>query len=98
MAGYDAANHLLTFVQSSPPEPAADYVNSLWKEQEHPYAGSAVNSYNDGPNDTGKQLGNFYEMETSSRRVPLDPATNGAALSADDSSARQRGCPVRDCP
>ena len=73
MAGYDAANHLLTFVQSSPPEPAADYVNSLWKEQEHPYAGSAVNSYNDGPNDTGKQLGNFYEMETSSPAVALAP-------------------------
>ena len=73
VASYDAVNHLLTFVQSSPPEAGADYVNSLWKEQEQPFAGSAVNSYNDGPNDTGKSLGDFYEMETSSPALALAP-------------------------
>jgi len=71
MGSYDAGSHLLTLVQFPAPEQHADYVNSQWKQQEHPFAGSAVNSYNDGPNDTGDSLGNFYEMEGSSPALAL---------------------------
>ena len=42
------------------------YVNSLFKYQSNPYAGDVINSYNDGPLKNGKQLGSFYELESSS--------------------------------
>ncbi|HYM95114.1 MAG TPA: DUF6786 family protein, partial [Chitinophagaceae bacterium] len=51
---------------------AKDYVNSLWKLQDHPFAGDAVNSYNDGPIN-GKQMGKFYEVESSSPAAALAP-------------------------
>ncbi|HEX3997910.1 MAG TPA: DUF6786 family protein [Pirellulales bacterium] len=71
---YDAANHVLTLIQYSLPSDDTDYVNSAWKIQEHPYAGDVVNSYNDGPPPSGgKQLGHFYELETSSPAAELVP-------------------------
>ena len=77
MGSYDAENHLLTIVQCSAPEAHKGYVNSQWKIQSHPYSGSALNSYNDGPNDTGTRLGNFYEMESSSPALQLSPGQSG---------------------
>jgi hypothetical protein len=74
LGSYDAANKVLTIVQFSQPEGATDYVNSLWKLQEHPFAGDAANSYNDGPPTPGaKPLGPFYELESSSPAVALEP-------------------------
>ncbi len=74
MAGsYDAANQLLTIAQFTLHENNFDYVNSLWKLQEHPFGGDAVNSYNDGPLDDGSQLGPFYELESSSPAAALKP-------------------------
>lgn len=71
---YDADKHVLTLIQYTLPEGAADYVNSAWKIQDHPYAGDTVNSYNDGPPPTGgKQLGHFYELESSSPGAALAP-------------------------
>jgi hypothetical protein len=71
---YDAANKVLTLVHLTVPEGAADYVNSMWEIQERPYAGDAVNSYNDGPASPGaKPLGPFYELETSSPAAALGP-------------------------
>ncbi|MBL7829228.1 MAG: hypothetical protein JNJ57_21515 [Saprospiraceae bacterium] len=72
-AAWDAQNGVLTIAQFSLPEGATDYVNSLWEMQKNPFGGDAVNSYNDGPNDTGKQLGAFYELESSSPAAALKP-------------------------
>jgi len=72
VGSYDAVNHVLTIAQFSLPEGAKDYVNSLWKMQDKPFAGDAVNSYNDGPID-GKQMGKFYEIESSSPAAALAP-------------------------
>lgn len=69
---YDAINKILTIAQFSLPGDATDYVNSLWKIQDDPFAGDAVNSYNDGPID-GKQMGKFYEVESSSPAAALAP-------------------------
>jgi len=74
LGSYDAANKALTIVQFSQPAGVTDYVNSLWKIQDKPYAGDAANSYNDGPPAPGaKPLGPFYEMESSSPAAALAP-------------------------
>jgi hypothetical protein len=71
---YDARNGALTIVHLTVPEGAADYVNSMWEIQEHPFAGDVVNSYNDGPASPGaKPLGPFYELESSSPAAALAP-------------------------
>lgn len=70
-AAWDAASGVLTIAQFSLPADATDYVNSLWEQQKEPFRGDAVNAYNDGPNDTGKQLGTFYELESSSPAAAL---------------------------
>jgi hypothetical protein len=74
LGSYDAANRVLTIVQYTLPPDAKDYVNSLWKIQDDPYAGDVVNSYNDGPPEPGaKPLGPFYELESSSPAAALEP-------------------------
>jgi hypothetical protein len=74
LGSYDAGSRVLTIVQFTQPEGAADYVNSLWKLQEKPFAGDAANSYNDGPPAPGaKPLGPFYELESSSPAAALEP-------------------------
>ena len=74
---YDAANGVLTLVHLTLPEDAADYVNSMWKIQENPFAGDVVNSYNDGPASPGaKPLGPFYELESSSPATALAPGAS----------------------
>jgi hypothetical protein len=71
---YDAVNKVLTIVQYNKPQTAADYVNSMWELQDEPYKGDVVNSYNDGPSESGaKPLGPFYELETSSPAAALKP-------------------------
>jgi len=72
VASYDALNSVLTIAQFTLPQGATDYVNSLWKTQNDPFAGDAVNSYNDGPIDI-KQMGKFYEIESSSPAAALAP-------------------------
>jgi len=73
---YDPDSQALTIVQFSLPAEAArlPYVNSLWQIQDAPFAGDAINSYND----TGRQTpagaaGTFYELETSSPAAELKP-------------------------
>lgn len=77
LGSYDPVNSTLTIVQFDLPAGAKDYVNSLWKLQKDPFSGDAVNSYNDGPID-GKQMGKFYEVESSSPAAALAP---GASIS-----------------
>jgi hypothetical protein len=76
---YDAANKVLTIAQFSLPEGAADYVNSTWKLQDKPFEGDAVNAYTDGPID-GKQMGKFYELESSSPALSLAPGQNATHM------------------
>ena len=73
ICSYDSRNGLLTIVQLTLHSPDAEYVNSQWKIQDEPFKGDAVNSYNDGPLPDGDQLGNFYEMESSSPAAFLNP-------------------------
>ena len=71
MGSYDVENKVLTFVQYSLGEEEL-YVNSLWEIQDEPYKGDVVNAYNDGPLDeSGEQLGPFYELESSSAAQEL---------------------------
>jgi hypothetical protein len=78
LGSYDAANRVLTVVWYTRPSGARPYVNSLWPPQKEPFAGDAVNAYNDGPPAPGvKPLGPFYELETSSPAEQLAP---GASL------------------
>ena len=73
VASYDAVNSVLTIAQFTLPPGATDYVNSLWTMQDDPFAGDAVNSYNDGPIDVTPQMGKFYEIESSSPAAALSP-------------------------
>ncbi len=76
IGSYDPDAEVLTIVQFNLPVDSGNmpYVNSLWERQEEPFAGDAVNSYNDGPPSPGATpLGPFYEIETSSPAAELDP-------------------------
>ncbi len=72
IGSYDAKKNILTIVKYSF-EGDTTYVNSVWAEQERPYQGDVVNSYNDGPLENGGQLGPFYELESSSSVRELKP-------------------------
>ena len=72
ICSYDASSGVLTIAQFDIPAGDQPYVNSKWENQKDPFSGDLVNSYNDGMND-GKQLGNFYEIESSSPAAALAP-------------------------
>ena len=64
----------LTLVLCDPPKGNPPYVNSMWEQQKEPYAGDAINAYNDGAPAPGEpQMGPFYELETSSPAAALAP-------------------------
>ncbi len=74
LGSFDGEHNVLTLVQFSQPPEVTDYVNALWKLQDHPYGGDAANSYNDGPPTPGaKPMGPFYELESSSPAAALAP-------------------------
>jgi len=73
LGSYDAENKILTVVKCEVPEGVSDYVNSAWEIQQFPFKGDAINSYNDGPLVDGSQMGPFYELETSSPALALQP-------------------------
>ncbi len=66
---------MLTIAQFTLPEGITSYVNSTWKIQDDPFVGDAVNAYTDGPIN-GKQMGKFYEIESSSPALSLAPGAN----------------------
>jgi hypothetical protein len=68
---YDASAHALTILWCNLPVSPSEYVNSKWGDQENPFEGDALNSYNDGPLDDGTQMGPFYEIESSSPAAAL---------------------------
>jgi hypothetical protein len=74
LGSFDAARNVLTVVQFTQPEGSTDYVNSRWLIQDDPYAGDAINTYNDGPASPGaKSMGPFFELESSSPAAALHP-------------------------
>lgn len=72
---FDPDKNVLTIAQFTLPSNTIDYVNSLWKMQDDPFSGDAVNAYNDGPIE-GKQMGMFYELESSSPAAALSPGAD----------------------
>ncbi|QVY65978.1 DUF6786 family protein [Polaribacter sp. Q13] len=72
IGSFDADKQTLTIVKYSF-KGDTTYVNSVWRDQENPYGGDVINSYNDGPLENGDQLGPFYELETSSSTKELQP-------------------------
>jgi hypothetical protein len=62
---YDAVRNILTIIKADFKDDK-EYVNSMWEIQKEPFKGDVINAYNDGANQSGTQLGTFYEMETSS--------------------------------
>ena len=70
---YDPDKKVLTLLWYSAPERPAKYVNSKWGDQDDPFTGDVVNSYNDGPVDDGSIMGPFYEIESSSPAAFLPP-------------------------
>jgi len=80
LGSIDFAAGALTLVQFTMPEdPAAcDYMNNMWGgSHAEPYSGDVANSYNDGPGESGDQLGAFYEIESLS---PAAALTTGELL------------------
>ena len=74
LGSYDSTTRTLTLVEFTYSPHAADYVNSMWKLQAHPFAGDVLNSYNDGPQKPGgERMGKFFEMESSSPALALRP-------------------------
>lgn len=72
---YDASGQVLTIVTYNVQEAPSGYVNSMWEQQEEPFKGDVINSYNDGSPEPGKPpLGPFYELETSSPAAALAPS------------------------
>jgi hypothetical protein len=72
IGSYDADKNTLTIVNYTFSGDST-YVNSVWREQDNPYEGDVINSYNDGPLENGNQLGPFYELESSSATKELQP-------------------------
>lgn len=70
VGSYDALGKVLTIIKFNF-KGGKDYVNSMWQQQQFPFKGDVINAYNDGPNETGSQLGAFYELETSSPAIAL---------------------------
>jgi hypothetical protein len=72
---------VLTLVNFTMPDDPTkcDYINNMWEmPQPKPYTGDVANAYNDGPNDLGKRMGNFYEIESIS---PAKELKTGESLS-----------------
>ena len=77
IGSYDADIQMLTLVECDVSEGVTGYVNSAWELQKLPYRGDAINAYNDGPLEDGTQLGPFYELESSSPALALEPDSTG---------------------
>lgn len=74
LGSYSEPAGLLTIVSYNKQPAARRFVNSMWEQQDAPYSGDELNSYNDGPPAPGKPaLGGFYEIESSSPAAALAP-------------------------
>lgn len=69
---YDAIANVLT-ITFFDIEKEGQYLNQEWTTRKPPFSGDAVNAYNDGPLEDGKQMGPFYEIESVSPALFLKP-------------------------
>lgn len=69
---YDADKKILT-ITIFDIDTRAKYLNQEWDEKKPTFSGDAVNAYNDGPLEDGRQLGPFYELESASPAAFLQP-------------------------
>ncbi len=80
LGSIDFQGGVLTLVHFTMPDDPAkqNYMNNMWGvPQAKPYTGDVANAYNDGPNDLGKRMGAFYEIESVSPALTLK---TGASL------------------
>jgi hypothetical protein len=80
LGSIDFGAGVLTLVHFTMPDDPAkcDYINNMWElPQAKPYVGDVANAYNDGPNDLGKKMGAFYEIESIS---PAKELPTGGSL------------------
>ena len=74
LGSWDKQRGVLSVVQFNLPDESPNgYNNNLWQLQDDPYSGDVINAYNDGPNESGGQLGGFFELETISPALALGP-------------------------
>lgn len=74
LGSWDKERGVLSVVQFNRPNAVPNgYNNNLWQIQDEPYEGDVINGYNDGPNESGGQLGGFFELETISPALALGP-------------------------
>jgi len=73
IGSYDKENKILTVIEYSIPDHVSEYVNSSFDERENPFDGDVVNIYNDGPAEGEEQIGQLFELETSSPAAFLKP-------------------------
>jgi len=74
LGSIDFEAEVLTVVNfTMPADPTQHlYLNNQWGgPHAEPYRGDVANSYNDGPNPSGEQLGQFYEIESLSPALAL---------------------------
>jgi len=71
-ASFDAQSNVLTITIFSINK-GEKYLNQEWNTSTPPFAGDAVNAYNDGPLENGNQMGPFYEIESVSQAAFLKP-------------------------
>ncbi len=76
MGTYNEKTNVLTIVNISMEKNVTEYVNSMLEIQKNPFSGDVLNSYNDGPVDNGPQLGEYFELETSSPAAFLEPGNS----------------------
>lgn len=69
---YDADKKILTITLFDI-DSTGKYLNMEWNTNKPPFSGDAMNAYNDGPLEDGRQLGPFYELESVSPAKPLAP-------------------------
>jgi hypothetical protein len=78
---YDADRGVVTVVQYPKPIFRTDFVDSRWDQKGDPYRGDVINVYNDGPATPGAgQLGAFYELESSSPALALEPGESATHI------------------
>jgi len=70
---YDSSANVLTILKINTPDSDSPYLNGIWGEQDNPFNGDVLNSYNDGPVEDGSIMGPFYELESSSPGAELKP-------------------------
>jgi len=71
---YDYEKGVLNILKYTVPGGNVDYVNGQWGPQKDSFNGDVINSYNDGPTETGFVQGPFYEIEPSSPGASLEPS------------------------